>query len=97
MRIKLSFEDKTICNVETYVKIDDVECEIGELTDLLNKLEILDVPISCGRLKNKLLKLDVIKPSKLKDCYFKRSKNYDTFFEKILNQYKKIKKKSAKS
>jgi hypothetical protein len=94
MKIKVSFEDRTVCNVETYIKIDNVECEIDELFDLLDRLEVMDVPVSCSRLKDKLLKLEVIQPSKFKAGYFHRSKKYAEFAEKIQNKFEQKRKRT---
>jgi hypothetical protein len=94
MKVKVSFEDRTVSSVATYVKIDDVECEIDELIEVLSRLELMDIPLP-KEIKNKLIKLQVVQKSKLHANWVRRGKNYDAFADKIEKLYKKNLKKSA--
>jgi len=95
MKAKFLIEDRTVCNIQTYIKIDDVECEIEEMLDLINKLEIMDVPVGCSKLCDKLIKLEVAVTSTYCSGAVTRSKNFESFASKIQAMYNKKQKSQS--
>lgn len=86
--MSIKTEEKVISNTYTFVHLDNVECEMHELLDILKELNYRDIYVRKD-LSKKLIELKVAKKSGMTHKQIRRGDKYEAFHKKITGIFKK--------
>jgi hypothetical protein len=86
--MNIKTEEKVISTTHTFVKLDNVDCEVDELLEILRELDYREVRIRKD-LSKKLIELKVVEKGRMSESHIRRGDKFDSFHKKITGIHKK--------
>jgi hypothetical protein len=85
--MKITVEDKTI--VRTFVQLDGLECELGDLYDILTELDDSDLLLQNDELRDKLIQIGAAKQSDFRRTAITKGNRFSKLHRRIEKYYNK--------